>query len=58
MLGYSWCGCTNGQQMRPRAKEWDGDFGEPLGVCKETAPGSGVYGATRQSLSPSPVISS
>ena len=40
MLGYSWCGCTNGQQMRPRAKEWDGDFGEPLGVCKETAPGS------------------
>ena len=36
MLGYSWCGCTNGQQMRPRATEWDKDFGEPVGVCKET----------------------
>lgn len=39
MLGYSWCGCTNGAQMRPRAAEWDEDFGEPLGVCKETAEG-------------------
>ena len=43
LLGYSWCGCTNGQQMRPRAKEWDDDYGEPLGVCKETSPGSGVF---------------
>jgi hypothetical protein len=39
----SWCGCTNGEQMRPRAKEWDADFGEPLAVCKETKPGSGIY---------------
>ena len=43
LLGYSWCGCTNGQEMRPRAKEWDEDYGEPLGVCKETAVGSGVF---------------
>ena len=41
MLGYSWCGCTNGDQMRPRAAEWDEEFGEPAGVCKET--GDGVY---------------
>jgi hypothetical protein len=45
MLGYSWCGCTNGQQMRPRAAEWDVDYGEPLGgaACKETGEGSGVF---------------
>ena len=47
MLGYTWCGCTNGQQMRPRAAEWDEDFGEPTGgdtaACKETAAGSGIY---------------
>lgn len=44
MLGYSWCGCTNGDQMRPRAAEWDEDFGEPTaGACSETASGSGVF---------------
>ena len=43
MLGYSWCGCTNGEEMRPRAKEWDEEFGEPRGVCKERSPGSGVF---------------
>ena len=45
MLGYSWCGCTNGQQMRPRAAEWDVDYGEPLGgaACEETGEGSGVF---------------
>jgi len=41
MLGYSWCGCTNGDQMRPRAAEWDEDFGEPEGACLET--GDGVF---------------
>ena len=43
LLGYSWAGCTNGQQMRPRAREWDEDFGEPVGgaACKERA--AGVY---------------
>ena len=39
----STCGCTNGQEMRPRAKEWDDDYGEPLGVCKETGADSGVF---------------
>jgi hypothetical protein len=44
MLGYSWCGCTNGEEMRPRAAEWDEDFGSPTdGACTETASGSGVY---------------
>jgi len=45
MLGYSWCGCTNGEQMRPRAAEWDEEFGQPVGeaACQETSPGSGVY---------------
>jgi len=43
LLGYSWCGCTNGQTMRPRAKEWDSDYGAPAGVCKETSEGSGVF---------------
>ena len=41
ILGYSWCGCTNGNESRPRAKEWDEDFGEPVGgaACHETTPG-------------------
>ena len=45
LLGYSWCGCTNGQDMRPRAKEWDHDYGEPTNgaVCTETSTGSGVF---------------
>ena len=35
-----------GEQMRPRAKEWDDDFGVPSNdgaACKETAAGSGVF---------------
>ena len=44
MLGYSWCGCTNGEEMRPRAKEWDMEFGEPTaGACAETGKGTGVF---------------
>ena len=45
LLGYSWCGCTNGQHARPRAKEWDEDFGEPAGgaACRETGPGTGIF---------------
>ncbi len=49
MLGYSWCGCTNGEQMRPRAKEWDMEFGEPIGArgtstaCVETGTNTGVF---------------
>merc|ERR1712083_442004 len=45
ILGYSWCGCTNGQQSRPRAKEWDEDFGEPIGglACTETGEDTGSF---------------
>ena len=43
MLGYSWSGCTSGEQMRPRAKEWDMEFGEPAGACAETGKGTGVF---------------
>ena len=39
----SWCGCLGKQETRPFAKVWDSDFGDPLGVCKETSEGSGVY---------------
>jgi hypothetical protein len=45
MLGYSWCGCTNGDQARPRAKEWDEDFGKPVNgaACAETGTNTGVF---------------
>lgn len=46
MLGYSWCGCTNGDQERPRAMEWDMDFGSPMNngaACAEASASSGVY---------------
>jgi len=45
LLGYSWCGCTNGQQARPRAKEWDEDFGVPNAgaICSETGADTGVF---------------
>ena len=42
MLGYSWAGCTNGQEAWPRAAEWDEEFGEPTGACAETG-SSGVF---------------
>ena len=46
LLGYSWAGCTDGQQFRTRAKEWDvTTYGEPVdgAACKETTAGSGVF---------------
>ena len=46
MLGYSWCGCTNGNESRARAAEWDEDFGEPAdggAACAETGSGTGVF---------------
>lgn len=46
ILGYSWHGCTNGNHSRPRAKEWDEDFGEPLdsgAACQETGADTGVF---------------
>ena len=32
--------------MRSRAAEWDEDFGEPTGVCKETGTDTGVFTRT------------
>ena len=45
MLGYSWCGCTNGNESRPYPEAWDADYGEPVGgePCYETAEGSAVF---------------
>merc|ERR1712190_69601 len=45
LLGYSWVGCTDGQQFRARAKEWDMDFGEPIdgAACAETGADSGIF---------------
>lgn len=44
ILGYSWAGCTDGQEAWPRAAEWDEDFGEPTDEhCAETGAGTGVF---------------
>ena len=43
MLGYSWYGCTNGDEAPLRAKEWDEDFGTPTGPCEETGADTGVF---------------
>jgi hypothetical protein len=44
-LGFGWIGCN--KEYDPRATGFAGvDYGEPNGVCAETAPGSGVF--TRQ----------
>lgn len=39
-IGYSWVGCSHVYE-RPAAL--DTDYGVPLGLCHETAPGSGVF---------------
>lgn len=45
LIGYSWCGCANKQEERPRAKEWNEDFGEPEtgAPCAETGNDTGVF---------------
>lgn len=46
-IGYGWTGCSAGSApanqtyMRPSA--FDVDYGTPLGLCYETAQGSGVF---------------
>jgi hypothetical protein len=39
-LGHGWSGCS-------RVYEWtdalDADYGEPLELCRETSPGSGIF---------------
>ena len=49
-LGYSWMGCNNDPNDRSTASiryhfpaELEADYGEPRGVCRETARGSGVF---------------
>lgn len=47
VLGFMDASCahSNGQESRPRAKEWNLDFGEPVGgaACHETGDDSGVF---------------
>ena len=43
-LGHGWSGCGSASYEYPT--ELDGDYGEPLGLCRETSPGSAVF--TRQ----------
>lgn len=43
LLGYTWAGCTDGDEVWARAKEWDEDFGVPVdSSCSETTT-SGVF---------------
>lgn len=49
MLGYSWYGCTNGDEAPLRAKEWDEDYGTPDkdgAVCAETGADTGIFTRT------------
>ena len=40
-IGFGWEGCVNAAP--PLAHFARHDFGEPLELCRETAPGSGVF---------------
>lgn len=40
-IGHGWLGCSRGAYMYP--PELNLDFGEPLGLCFETAANSGVF---------------
>ncbi len=39
-LGHGWLGCSRDYEVPALL---DADFGEPLGLCAETAPHSGVF---------------
>jgi hypothetical protein len=39
-LGHGWSGCS---RVYERPEALDGDYGEPLGLCSETAPQSGIF---------------
>ena len=39
-LGHGWLGCSHSYEV-PEQINWD--YGEPLGICEETDPGSGVF---------------
>lgn len=39
-LGHGWLGCSREYEV-PEQINWD--YGEPTGLCKETAPNSGIF---------------
>ena len=39
-LGHGWLGCSRIYEV-PEQINWD--YGEPVGMCKETAPNSGIF---------------
>jgi hypothetical protein len=39
-LGHGWLGCSREYEVPPLL---NADYGEPTGLCSETAPGSGVF---------------
>ena len=39
-LGHGWKGCSKNYPFPP---EFNVDYGEPTGLCRETAPNSGVF---------------
>lgn len=39
-LGHGWSGCSQVYEWPPQL---DADYGEPLGLCKETAPNSSIF---------------
>jgi hypothetical protein len=39
-LGHGWLGCSRIYDV-PEQLNWD--YGEPLGMCNETAPNSGIF---------------
>ena len=41
-IGYAWAGCFD-EQTYERPQELDWDYGLPLNLCSETAPGSGIF---------------
>lgn len=41
VMGNGWLGCSNSYQYP--SELFDADYGEPLGLCRETAPGSEVF---------------
>ena len=42
-LGYSWIGCAEMNFTAGLPPSLSLDYGEPQGLCAETAPGSGVF---------------
>ena len=39
-LGHGWLGCSHEYPFPP---EFNLDYGQPVGLCSETAPGTGVF---------------